>query len=247
MTRREKRELEQAKAAKKEKKVKFNASHVLKIAVCAVSIIFLVAVGFFIDTFAPANPKCYHRWVLSSFHGSYNAKGCPETYMQFNTLANTETGERATKYIWTRVTVTEGAGVNEIWINVSDLYEDKAVIKIRTGKSESNTVLLKQYTLTAEELKKSKDGWIKIYDLDKGDKPHTSTYNQTFCIGFETEIRLREIGYVGNYGYDTQIEEWGTAIDEIVNADASSSEESEGYKICDEKSTFPYAPLSEEE
>ena len=246
MSRRQKRELEKQQLAQK-KKFKFTGLHIRIISVVLASLMFLVSVGFFIDSFAPANPKCYHRWVLSTFNGSYNSKGSPKTYMQFNTLAVSETGDRATSYIWSRVTVTEGMGINEIWINVSDLYEDSVSIQVRSGKSEKNTDLLKRLTLTKDDLKKSKDGWFKIYDLDDGDKAHPSKTNQTFCIGFEAEIRLREIGYVSNGGYAIKVEEWGTATDERVHNNASSSVESEGYKVFDENDTFPYAPLSDEE
>lgn len=242
MTKREKRELEKSKQTTAKKKFNFSAFHIKLISVIAVSLIFLLAVGFFVDSFAPANPKSYHRWLLSTFNGSYNKEGLPKTYMQIETKANNETAERATSYVWSTVSVTEGAGVNEIWVNVSDLYEEEVSIKVRTGKSESNTILLKTYKLSKQELKKSKDGWIKIYDLDNGDKPHTATYGQTFAIGFEAGIRLREIGFVGNGGYEVQIEECGTAIDDMVDAVTSKTEGSEVSKVCDEQKTFKYAP-----
>lgn len=247
MTKREKRELEnKQKQQKSKKKFKISAFQVKLISVIAVSLIFLTAVGFFIDTFAPANPKCYHRWVLSTFNGSYDKKGSPKTYMQFETIADTEESEIATSYVWLRTSVTEGAGVKEIWINVSDLYEDEAVIKIRAGKSEANTELLKEYKLTSKELKQSKDGWIKIYDLANGDKEHVSQTSQTYAIGFETKIRLREVGVVGNGGYEALIEECGTAIDKTISDETSKTEGSEVKKICDENSTFPYAYKAQE-
>ncbi len=247
MTKREKRELaNQQKTVKKKSKI--SVFQIKLISAIAVALIFLVAVGFFIDSFAPTNPKCYHRWMFSTFHGSYDSKNGPKSYMQFENKANTETSERATSYVWAQVAVTEGAGVKEIWINVSDLYEEKdsISIKIRTGKSESNTVLLKDFKLTKKDLKSSKDGWIKIYDLANGDKEHTSKTSQVFAIGFETQIRLREIAFVGNYGYDAQIRECGTAIDDMVDDITSTTDGAEVKKICDEYSTFPYAPKTED-
>ncbi|MBO5851795.1 MAG: hypothetical protein J6R29_05645 [Clostridia bacterium] len=251
MTRREKKELAQQQSSKK-KKCKLGVFQIKLISVIAVALMFLVSVGFFIDSFAPANPACYHRWVLSTFHGSYNSKNGPNTYMQFEIAKKTGTSERATSYVWSQVSVTNGAGVKEIWINVSDLYEDEAVIRIRTGKSESNTTVpLKEYKLTKKALKASKDGWIKIYDCgekgEKGkDKEHTSETNQIFCIGFETQIRLREVGFVGRGGYEAQIKECGTAIEDLVNSATSLTEGAEVKNICDENSTFPYAPKNEE-
>lgn len=254
MTRREKRELEKQQQAKKSNKsfskvlsVFKNQTFVKVLAVVLASIVFLVSAGFFVDSFAPANPKCYHRWVLSAFNGSYNAKGNPETYIQLETQANAESGKRATTYLWAKTSVTNGAGIKEIWINVSDLYEEEVKIKVGTGKSEASSTFLDDYLLTKKELKASKDGWIKIYDCgekeDEGKEGfspvHTSNVNPTFRVGFDRQVRVREIAFVGRRGNGVLIESFGIAMDDDKSTPSASSG-SEVHKAFDEQKTFPF-------
>lgn len=254
MTRREKRELEKKQQENKSKEWVSKASAFFKkptfikvSAVVLASIVFLVSAGFFVDSFAPANPKCYHRWVLSAFNGSYNAKGKPQTYMQLETQANIENGKSAITYLWAQTSVTNGAGIKEIWINVSDLYEEEVKVKIGTGKSEYSSTFLKEYSLTKSIVKKSSDGWIKIYDCgqkeDEGkdgfDKVHTSNINPTFRVGFDRQIRVREIAFVGRKGNGVLIKDFGVAMDDDKST-PSANTESEVYKAFDEQTTFPF-------
>ena len=45
-------------------------------------VVFLVASLFVLDTFAPANPKVYHRFALSTIFGSFDGEDTPNSYYQ---------------------------------------------------------------------------------------------------------------------------------------------------------------------
>ena len=55
------------------------------ILIVLLSVVFLsslVISCFIIDSLAVANPKAYHKFVLSTFNGSYDKEGLPSTYWQ---------------------------------------------------------------------------------------------------------------------------------------------------------------------
>ena len=59
---------------------------VLAVALAVILVIALVTTTFLVDSFAIANPKCYHKFFLSTFNGSYDAENMPSTYWQVKSL-----------------------------------------------------------------------------------------------------------------------------------------------------------------
>ncbi len=206
-------------------------------------LLLIVTACFVIDSFAPANPKCYHKWVLSTFNGSYDVKGNPKTYWEPEQFVDEETGIPAISFIVVDTTVTNNDGVNEIWLNLSDFKEYSTTILIRQGAGLAGVRELKQYQLTAKALKKDGDGWVKIYDTDLGDKKYEgNNYSKTFSIGFATDIRVREIAFVGNNNSEVKFENVYMMRDkDKVTGDG----EYDCKKLTDEQSTFPYGAKQE--
>ncbi len=221
---------------------KFFTLKTLKIsAICAFVLLLVITAGFFIDSFAPANPKCYHKWVLSTFNGSYDKKGCPKTFWKPEQLVDEEKGVRAISYIVAETTVTNNEGINEIWLNLSDFKEATTTIFIRQGEGGSGKEI-KQFTLNAKDLKASSDGWIKIYDVDDGDKKYEGTsYNKKFSIGFVTNIKVREMGFVGNLDMGVKFSDVYMMLGTDKFDDKKTCE-----NLTDEQSTFPYLVNEEE-
>ena len=178
-----------------------------RIAVISLSVIvaaFLLLGCFIVDSMAVANPKCYHKWVLSTFHGSYDKKDMPKTYWQVRSFKDKETNESLTVYAKTKLEL-DNLGTNhlgQVWINVSDFAGDK--IEITVGYSEQNESLNKNekaYTITSSDIKNSKDGWFKVYDYqDKTNFIAPKTSITVYWIGFSTDIRVREMVFIDSTG-----------------------------------------------
>lgn len=165
--------------------------------------LFLLLGCFMVDSMAVANPKCYHRWVLSTFHGSYDKKDMPKTYWQVRSYKDKESNEVLPLYAKAKLSL-DNLGDNhlgQIWINVSDFAGDK--IEINVGQTEQNELLNKKgaYTITHDDIKKSKDGWFKIYDYnDIANFKTPTTTVSIYWIGFSTDIRVREMVFLDKDG-----------------------------------------------
>jgi hypothetical protein len=163
----------------------------------------LVAVVFLVDSFAIANPKCYHKFLLSTFHGSYDKKDMPKTYWQVRSYKDKETNEVLPLYAKAKLSL-DSLGNNhlgQIWIYVSDFAGDK--LEITVGQTEQNETLNKKgaYKITAEDIKNSKDGWFKVYDYtDKTNFKTPMTSITIYWIGFSTDIRIREMVFIDKHG-----------------------------------------------
>lgn len=165
--------------------------------------LFLLLGCFMVDSMAVANPKCYHKWVLSTFHGSYDKKDMPKTYWQVRSYKDKETNEVLPLYAKAKLSL-DSLGNNhlgQIWINVSDFAGDK--IEITVGQTEQNETLNKKgaYKITAEDIKNSKDGWFKVYDYtDKTNFKTPMTSITIYWIGISTDIRIREMVFIDKHG-----------------------------------------------
>ncbi len=174
------------------------------IALSVIIALFLLLGCFIVDSMAVANPKCYHRWVLSTFHGSYDKKDMPSTYWQVRSFKDKETQKNLPLYAKTKLSL-DNLGTNhlgQIWINVSDFAGDK--LEVTTGYSEQNESLNKNKTgfvITAEDIKKSKDGWFKVYDYqDKTNFNAPLNSITVYWIGFSMDIRVREMVFIDKTG-----------------------------------------------
>lgn len=175
------------------------------IAILSVLII-VVSTLFIIDSFAPANPKSYHKFVISTFNGSYDKEGLPKSSWQVSPVKMEKDGKVDFATFYARYYVqyeSSSEYTSEIWINVSDFYGDSTKIIIAKGggplpgaKYDEETYY---YTLTKNKVKSSSDGWIKIFDSDwKGAFDVSSMY---LWVGFKNaKIRVREIAFISSEG-----------------------------------------------
>ena len=144
-------------------------NRVLAGALAFIVVVAIVTCLFVVDSFAIANPKCYHKFFLSTFSGSYDAENMPSTYWQVESLEDGEGNVLKTKMkVELPITNKSERYLGQIWVNLSDLEGDKLEILTYYQTSDSSTVYKplnkeeKPFVITASELKKSEDGWFKI-------------------------------------------------------------------------------------
>ncbi len=188
------------------------------------------ALSFLVNSFAPANPRAYHVYFLSAFHGSFNKKGLPGTYWQ----PEQRTDGNVRKICYLRL--SGSSDCNEVWINLSDFKELQTDIIVASGAGAPN--VKKRYNLTAKELKKSKDGWIKIYDKSKDSALSSSYLN----IGFTTNIRVREVVAIKSDGKKSTLTVQGWTIENSTIGESGYFGEPEQYpslkNVVDEQDKF---------
>ncbi len=177
-------------------------NRVLAGAIAFILLLVVVTSLFVVDSFASANPKCYHKFFLSTFNGSYDKEGMPSTYWQVNAYTKEETGEALPVKVQVELPIQNRTEryLGQIWINVSDFKGDKVEIFTYRGENGKNKALNKDdkpYVLTANAIKESKDGWFKVYDYKNTDK-YIQAYQSVvnYAISFSNEIRIREIVFV---------------------------------------------------
>ncbi len=179
------------KPAKKKRKLK-------KPLVALITLVVFAAIVtsslFFIDSLAPANPKVYHKFVKSTFNGSYDGEGTPNAYYQVELQKDKETGEVLYSFLDVHVSTVGGTSgvtsVSEIWINFSDVEADELTITLSKGY-ELKTYLIKEKTFSKKDIKKDEDGWFRLYngtlDVTKSD------FLGQLRFGFSSSVRVREI------------------------------------------------------
>ena len=231
---------------KQAKKSKINKKGKIGISVILAVIIFLLAGLFVVDSFAPASPKPFHKWVLSTFSGSFDGEDAPNTFYQVQIQKNVETGERQYSCINTKISTTNSENVKEIWVCFSDLYEDNIEIFLSTGW-EGRSKFLSQRNYSKADVKRNKDGWFRIYNTGKEDGLviNSSGFYGQLRIGFSSNVKVREIVVVdmkGNLG--------SISVDHCSNGDKPSGEgeysnehgnkfsRKDANNVCDEKETF---------
>lgn len=224
-----------AKVANKKRKIRTAG---LVSAILLSVIFFAVCSMVVVNSYAPYNPKSYHRWVLSTMHGSYDKEGLPSTYFQ---VEDYENGEPTSIKI---ETTSEGKNVAAVCVNLSDLNKSDVKFSLYNGSKTAvaQNTCLGNFELRGEDLKKSKDGWIKIYDANNPTISNTNVTSKTFYLTIDKKIRVRELvlldgdgkimtytvkGYVlGNKTFDKSETE---VKDKTHNV----------YKIADEQKTYP--------
>lgn len=208
------------------------------IAIALASILFIVCSLFVIDSVGPANPKAYKKWLLSTFNGSYEAEGLPKTYWQVEPMQSKE-GERVTSYAKFELSTTNGANVNQIWINISDLKENE--LEITIGKGTSKLTVLGSTAITEKQVKNSDDGWFKVFDASHlGDFKELSTSKQIW-VGFKNDVRVREIVFIdanGRIADSAKVNGMSVDGSQIVKIENLTSKPNNVSFVADEKLTF---------
>ena len=194
------------KTTKKTKKIKNKKKLITTLIAVASVIVIAISSLFVIDSFAPANPKCYHKFVASTFNGSYDKDGLPKSYWQVSPVKMEKDGKVDFATFYARYYVqyeSSSEYTSEIWINVSDFYGDSTKITIAKGGGPLPNITFDEetyeYALTKNKVKNSEDGWIKIFDSDwKGTFDVSSMY---LWVGFKNaKIRVREIAFISSEG-----------------------------------------------
>lgn len=167
-------------------------------------VVFLVASLFVLDTFAPANPKVYHRFALSTIFGSFDGDDTPNSYYQVQIQKSTVSGEKQYSCINTEIRTTNSENVKEIWINLSDLYDEELKIYLSTGW-EGKSKYLSERTYSKSDIKNSSDGWFRVYKTGKEDGLviNSSGFYGQLRFSFSSNCKVREIVVVdmkGNLG-----------------------------------------------
>ena len=178
-----------------------NSKKVFKtIIACVIAVLFVVVSCFMVNSFAPANPKCYHKFMLSTFNGSYDQEGMPKTSWKVRVFKDKGTEKQSTTFVKVNLNILESnvRSLNQIWINVSDFYRDSIEVSSFFGSVQMQKLNKdKPYTLTASDIKKSKDGWFKIYDSkDSKNFIEATPGLRDIWIGFSTEINVREMVFI---------------------------------------------------
>ncbi len=199
----------------------------------------LVATLFVIDSVGPANPKCYHKFILSTFNGSYDKEGMPSSYWQVNAYRNEETGEALPVRLQAELPIQNKAQryLGQVWINVSDFSGSE--IEILTFYGNKNTPLNledKPFVLTNKEVRKSKDGWFKVYDSeDVLNFTKAYQYIDDYSITFSNEIKVREIVFIDSEG---ELIKGATTIDEYIGNQKNNDANNPIKNAVDEYSLF---------
>lgn len=156
----------------------------------------LIASLFVVDSFAPANPKCYHKFILSTFNGSYDKEGMPKSAFEVKNETDAESGESLYTCVNMKVSIpNDKTGFKEAWINISDLQASKLEVFTAYGIQRQGKAKLKgERTITAQQLKASKDGWFKIYSTDTPESWNSGA--DWTKIGFSAPVKVREIVFV---------------------------------------------------
>ena len=208
------------------------------ILVAVASILFVVCSLFVIDSFGPANPKVYKKWVLSTFNGSYNAEGMPKTYWQVEPMQSKE-GERVTSYAKFSLSTTNNANIQEIWVNISDLKENE--LEVTIGKGTLTPSVLGSISISESQVKNSKDGWFKVFDANDTETFKALNNSKQIWVGFKNHVRVREIVFIDS---NNKIVENATingmSVDgsPIVKVDTLTSNPNNVSFVGDERLTF---------
>ena len=155
-------------------------------------VLFLTAILFVVDSFALANPKVYHRFALSTVFGSFDGKDTPNTFYQVKIQKNIETGEKQYSCINTQVTTTSNENIKEIWINLSDVYDNELKIFLSTGWN-SKSKYLSDRTYSKSDIKRNKDGWFRVYSNKDGLKISDGDFHGQLRVSFSGNVKVREI------------------------------------------------------
>ncbi|MBE5743215.1 MAG: hypothetical protein E7358_00665 [Clostridiales bacterium] len=224
---------------------------VLLVTVLIVSVI--LSTLFLVNSFAPANPKVYHRFFLSGISGSFDGKDTPNSYSQIEIQRDGDTDEQLYTCVDIKLSTWDARPIKEIWINISDLYEPSLNIFLGKGTAGS-TKLLKDITLTANDIKNNdKDGWFRLYNNSNGLEYNVSGFYGELKIGFSANVKLREVAIVdskkGELFSSIKVEQFtvGTKPSKGINGNDKTVTHKDKFEpidmqnVVDEQEKFPYA------
>ena len=227
------------------KSIKLSKKSVKIIAIILAVIAFITAGLFVVDSFAPASPQAYHKFVISTFSGSFDGEGTPNSYYQVEIQKNSQSGEVQYFCINTNVSTTNTVNIKEIWVSFSDLYDKEINIFTSMGW-QGKSKYLSERTYTKADVRKNKNGWFRIYNTGKkeGLKVQQSEFYGQLRVGFSTNVKVREIVVVdvnGKVG-KVSVSHCSNGGKPVVNG---YSEVHDGElnpvgisKVCDESETF---------
>lgn len=209
-------------------------------------VLFLVATLFVLDSFAPANPKVYDRFALSTIFGSFDGEDTPNSYYQVQIQKSIETGEKQYSCINTKINTTNSVNVKEVWINLSDVYDDELKIYLSTGW-EGKSKYLSKRTYSKLDIKNDEDGWFRVYNTGKeeGLKINEYGFYGQLRFSFSSNCKVREIVVVdmdNNLGTvkAEHCSNGGVAEEEGKSADSHDNKfkPNDMTNVGDEKTTF---------
>jgi hypothetical protein len=227
------------------KSKKLSKKSVKVIAIILAVIAFIMASLFVVDSFAPANPKVYHKFVLSTFSGSFDGEDTPNSYYQVEIQKNSQSGEKQYFCLNTKVSTTNTVNIKEIWINFSDVYEDDINIFTSMGRN-GKSKYLSERTYTKSQIRRDKDGWFRIYNTGKkeGLKVQQSEFYGQLRVGFSANVKVREIvvvdvnGKVGKVAVDHCSNGGKPVVDGYSEVHDGELNPIGVSNVCDESSTF---------
>lgn len=213
---------------------------------------------FIVDSFAPNNPKVYHRWFLSGINGSYDGKDTPNSFYQIEIQQDSDSGEVLYTCVDFKISTTNTRNISQIWINFSDVYEDEVNIFLGRGTAGS-TKLIKELTLTASQIKSDEDGWFRLYNnKGSGLEYNVQGFYGELKIGFSAGLKLREVVVVdvnGELFSETKVKQ--CTVGPKPKIDLKGNHVSVTHKdkfepidmknAADEQSKFPFVKATEEE
>ena len=175
------------------KKVRTTRKAMRIIAIILAIIAFITASLFVVDSFAPASPQAYHKFVISTFSGSFDGEGTPNSSYQVEIQKNSQSGEVQYFCINTNVSTTNTVNIKEIWVSFSDLY-DKEINVFTSMGWQGKSKYLSERTYTKADVRKNKNGWFRIYNNEKsGLKVQQPEFYGQLRVGFSANVKVREI------------------------------------------------------
>ncbi len=196
----------------------------------------LVVTLFIVDSVSVANPKCYHKFVLSTFNGSYDKEGMPSTFWQVNAYKDDVTGEVLPVKLEVELPIVNKP-LKQIWINVSDFGGSEIEILSFYGtKNNPLNIKDKPFVLTNKDIRNSKDGWFKIYDSEDFSNFTTSnSYVDEYAITFSNAIKVRDIAFIDSKG---ELVKGATSINEYIGTIKNNNAFNPVKNAVDEYSLF---------
>ena len=162
------------------------------LALVLVLVVFLTTSLFIVDSFAPANPRVYHKFILSAFSGSFDGEDTPNTYYEVKSASDETTGEALYSCVNLKLTTVNSVKFKEIWVNISDIKANEITIFTSKGYA-GNTKFLSERTFKRSDIKANKDGWFRVYNTPEGTEYNVPSFYGELKIGFSTNVRVREV------------------------------------------------------
>lgn len=224
---------------------KLSKKSVKIISIVLAIIAFITAGLFVVDSFAPASPQAYHKFVISTFSGSFDGEGTPNSYYQVEIQKNSQSGEVQYFCLNTKVSTTNNVNIKEIWINFSDLYEDDINIFTSMGW-QGKSKYLSERTYTKSQIRRDKDGWFKIYNTGKkeGLEVNYREFYGQLRVGFSANVKVREIvivdmkGKIGKVAVDHCSNGGKPVVDGYAEVHDGEFNPEGVSNVCDESETF---------